>query len=177
MHIAIKDNVPTPARPSGIPQASSENSNYNREALAMFEDELSAYHYLEQLLWPNGVCCPGCGSAKVGKLNGASTRLGTFKCYGCRKIFSILHGTLMSGSQVPPHKWLQAMYLTEAGTKPMRPHQVCRILDVSPKTARSMMRRICEAADGLHPTFEQTASRPLRPQALPALIQEGPVGD
>jgi transposase-like protein len=151
MNIAIKDNVPTPARPSGVPQARSEHSNGIPETLAMFADELSAHRYLEGLLWPNGVCCPRCGSDKIGKLNGESTRLGIHKCYGCRKIFSILHGTLMSGSHVPPHKWLQAIYLTEGGTKPMRPHQLGRILDVSFNTARSMMRRIGEAADSLHP--------------------------
>jgi transposase-like protein len=146
MNIAIKDNVHTLARPSGMPQRRSENSNHDSEALSMFADELSAHRYLEGLLWPNGVRCPHCSSVRVGKLNGASKRLGTFKCYGCRKTFSILHGTLMSGSHVPPHKWLQAMYLTEGGTKPMRPHHLCRILDVSFKTAGSMMRRIGEAA-------------------------------
>lgn len=118
-----------------------------RQALSMFADEVSAYCYLERVLWPDGVSCPHCGSSKVGQLNGASTRLGTRKCYGCRKTFSILHSTLMSGSHVPPHKWLQAMYLTEGGAKPMRPQHLCRILNVSFKTAGSMMRRIVEAGE------------------------------
>ena len=118
-----------------------------RETLALFADELSAHRYLEGLLWPNGVCCPRCGSiGKVGKLNGETTRVGTYKCYVCRKAFSVLHGTLMSSSHVPAHKWLQAIYLTEGGTKPMRPYHLHRILNVSFKTASSMMRRIGEAA-------------------------------
>ena len=117
-----------------------------REALAMFADEVSAHRYLERVLWPNGVCCPSCGDrGKVGELNGTSTRVGTYKCYLCRKIFSILHGTLMSSSHVPAHKWLQAMYLTEGGSRPMRAHHLGRILNVSFKTAASMMRRIGDA--------------------------------
>jgi transposase-like protein len=117
-----------------------------RDALAIFADEVSAYRYLKRLRWPDGVWCPHCRSAKVGSLNGASTHSGTYKCYSCRKLFSLLRGTLMSGSHVPPHKWLQAMYLTEGGAKPMRAHHLSRILDVSFKTASSMMRRISEAA-------------------------------
>ena len=57
-----------------------------------------------------------------------------------------MHGTLLSASHVPAHKWLQAMYLTEGGTKPMRAHRLGRILNVSFKTAASMMRRLESAA-------------------------------
>ncbi|GEP57858.1 hypothetical protein RSO01_50240 [Reyranella soli] len=134
-----------------------------REALAMFADELSAHRYLERLLWPGGVCCPRCGNAKVGRLNGASTRLGTFKCYSCRKPFSLLHGTMMRSSHVPAHKWLQAVYLTDGGTKPMRPYHLQRILNVSLKTASSMMRRIGEAAGSLSPASTAKAPPPAAP--------------
>lgn len=124
----------------------SELDRKSREALAMFADEVSAHRYLERVLWPNGVDCPRCGtSARVRKLDGASTRAGTYKCYGCRKTFSLLHGTVMSSSHVPAHKWLQAIYLTDGGTKPMRPYHLHRILNVSFKTAASMMRRIGES--------------------------------
>jgi len=118
-----------------------------RDALAMFANEKSAHRYLERVLWPNGVCCPRCDSAaRVRKLEGASTRLGAYKCYGCRKVFSLLHGTVMSSSHVPAHKWLQAMYLTQGGAKPMRAHQLGSILNVSFKTAASMLRRIDDAS-------------------------------
>ena len=137
-----------------------ELNRNGREALAMFADELSAHRYLESLLWPNGVCCPRCGSAKVGKLNGASTRLGTFKCYGCRKAFSLLHGTVMRSSHVPAHKWLQAIYLTEGGTRPVQPYHLHRILNVSFKTAASMVRRIDQAADSLSPVSTTGAPSP-----------------
>jgi transposase-like protein len=116
-----------------------------RESLAMFSDEVSAHRYLERVLWPNGICCPRCGGGRVGELNGGSTRIGTYKCYKCRKVFSVLHGTLMSASHVPAHKWLQALWLTEGGTKPMRAYHLARILNVSFKTASSMMRRIAGA--------------------------------
>jgi len=118
-----------------------------RESLGMFADELSAHRYLERLLWPNGVSCPRCKSTtRVGRLDGASTRLGTYKCYSCRKSFYLLHGTMMKSSHVPAHKWLQAVYLTDGGTKPVQAYHLHRILNVSLKTASSMMRRISQAA-------------------------------
>lgn len=118
------------------------------EAFARFADEASAHRYLERLLWPDGVSCPHCGDNKrIGKLNGASTRIGTFKCYACRKSFGVTHGTLLSSSHVPAHKWLQAIYLTDGGTKQMRPHHLQQILNVSFKTASAMMRRLSEAAE------------------------------
>lgn len=123
------------------------NKRQGDEELALFADELSAYRYLEKVLWPEGPRCPRCASsAKVGKLRGGSTRIGTYKCYKCRRTFSVLNGTLMSNSHVPPHKWLQAIYLTEGGTKSVRSQHLQRILNVSFRTARSLNHRIRKAA-------------------------------
>lgn len=152
----------------GLGKMRREPDNQVREALALFADELSALRYLERILWPNGVCCPRCGPlGRVGKLNGASTRIGTYKCYKCRKTFSVLHGTLMSSSHVPAHKWLQAMYLTEGGTKTMRSHHLHRILNVSFKTAASMIRRLESAAAQLAIVVPTRTRRPQAASPLP----------
>jgi len=137
----------------------------------MFADEVGAHRYLESVLWPDGVCCPRCGSAaRVGKLGGASTRPGTYKCYGCPKVFSFLHGTVMSSSHVPAHKWLQAIYLTEGGARLMKPYHLQQILRVSYKTASSMMRHIGEAADSLRPRSPKAAPSEL---PLSSLLSAG----
>jgi transposase-like protein len=147
-----------------------------RDGLARFANELSAYEYVEHILWPNGPKCPHCGSEeRVGKLNGASTRIGAYKCYNCRKTFSVTHGTLFSSSHVPLHKWLQAIYLTEGGTKPMRPHHLQQILNVSFKTASSMIRRISEAAANQPSNFGRLAGnrRQKVPGTAPRLRHRG----
>ena len=83
----------------------SGNSNHVREALALCADELSALRYLEHILWPNGVCCPRCGHhGKAGKLNGASTRVGTYKCYGCRKTCVGCCRAVPRGAEEPQHR-------------------------------------------------------------------------
>jgi transposase-like protein len=137
-----------------------------RTALERFANELSAHQYLEGIIWPNGARCPHCGGTeRIGKLNGATTRLGTYKCYGCRKSFSVTHGTLFMSSHVPVHKWLQAIYLTGGGTKNIRPHHLQQILNVSFKTASFILRRISEAAA----SAEQTDT-PSRADAVVTII-------
>lgn len=137
-----------------------------RAALERFSNELSAHQYLEGIIWPNGVRCPHCGGTeRIGKLNGASTRLGTYKCYACRRSFSVTYGTLFMASHVPVHKWLQAIYLTGGGAKNIRPHQLQRILNVSFKTASFILRRISEAAA----SAEQTPS-PARTDTVGTVI-------
>jgi transposase-like protein len=140
---------------NGLPKASC------RGQLGHFANELSAHRYLEKILWPDGVvACPRCGDRdRLGKLNGETIRLGTYKCYACRRSFSITHGTLFASSHVPLHKWLQAIYLTDGGTAPIRPHHLGKILNVSFRTASAMLQRLHRHVDSACPA----AVRPTRP--------------
>ena len=115
----------------------------NNPMIAAFADELSAHQYLEAMVWPNGPVCLRCGApGRVGKIDGATTRIGTYKCYACRRLFCITHGTIFEGSHLPLHKWLQAIYLTDGGSKPIRPYHLARIVDVSCKTATDMLKKL-----------------------------------
>ena len=44
-------------------------------------------------------------------MGGKSTRIGLYKCYVCRKPFTVKIGTIFEDSHVPMHLWLQAIYL------------------------------------------------------------------
>jgi transposase-like protein len=116
-------------------------------ALACFEDELSALAYFEKIVWPNGRVCPRCGLAgRIGRLDGRSTKVGTFKCYACRRNFSITRGTIFDSTHVPLHKWMQAIYLSAGSAGSVRASQLARIIDVSFKTAVRMMKKLEDAA-------------------------------
>ena len=55
-----------------------------------FHDEQAAYDFVEARLWANGRVCPKCGViGQSGKLSGKSTRIGVYKCYACRKPFTV----------------------------------------------------------------------------------------
>jgi len=79
---------------------------------ARFRDERAAYAYVESQVWPNGRVCPHCGVFdRSGPLKGKSTRIGVYKCYACRKPFTVKVGTIFESSHVPLHIWLQAIHL------------------------------------------------------------------
>lgn len=111
-----------------------------------FHDEKSAYRYVEARLWPEGPVCPHCGGVeRVGALKGKSTRIGVYKCYQCRKPFTVKVGTVFEASHVPLRVWLQAMFLMAGSKKGISSNQLSRALSVTVKTAWFMSHRIREA--------------------------------
>jgi transposase-like protein len=111
-----------------------------------FLNEEAAYAFVEARLWPKGPVCPHCGSReRTGKMNGKSTRIGTYKCYVCRKHFTVKIGTIFEDSHVPMRLWLQAMYLICSSKKGFSANQLHRTIGVTLKTAWFMGHRIREA--------------------------------
>ena len=111
-----------------------------------FHNEEAAYAYVEARVWPTGPTCPKCGEMKrLSKMGGKSTRIGAYKCYKCRKPFTVKVGTVFDSSHVPMHIWLQAIYLICASKKGISSNQLHRTLGVTLKTAWFMSYRIREA--------------------------------
>jgi transposase-like protein len=112
-----------------------------------FQDEEAAFAYVEAHLWPNGPTCPHCGNAdaaKIGRLEGKTTRMGLRNCYECRKPFTVRMGTIFESSHVPLHLWLQIIYLMNACKKGIATRQIQRMLQCSMKTAWFLGHRIRE---------------------------------
>jgi transposase-like protein len=111
-----------------------------------FRSEEEAYQFVEHHIWPQGAICPRCGNAqRTGRLKGASTRIGTYKCYRCRKPFTVKIDTMFESSHVPMHVWLKAIFLLSSSDGRIKVGDLQRILEVSPKTAMLMIRRIEQA--------------------------------
>src|SRR5271156_4128556 len=92
-----------------------------------FRDEAAAFAYVEARLWPNGPVCKHCGSGdRVGALKGKTTRPGLYKCYSCRKPFTVRMGTVFESSHVPLRFWLQAIYLMASSKKGISTRQLQR---------------------------------------------------
>lgn len=111
-----------------------------------FHDEEAAYRFVEARVWPNGPVCPHCGGIeRISKMKGNSTRIGTYKCYQCRKPFTVKIGTIFEASHVAMHLWLQAIFLMASSKKGISANQLHRTLGVTLKTAWFMAHRIREA--------------------------------
>src|SRR5947209_6276142 len=111
-------------------------------------DEKAAYAYVEAKIWRTGRHCPHCGVVdRSGLLKGKSTRIGLYKCYACRKPFTVKIGTIFEDSHAPLNLWLQAMYLMCSSKKGISTNQLRRTLGVHMKTAWHMSHRIRLAMD------------------------------
>jgi transposase-like protein len=113
---------------------------------AYFHNETAAYKFVESMVWPQGPVCPHCGGVdRISPMKGRSTRIGTYKCYQCRKPFTVKIGTIFESSHIPLRFWLQAMFMMGSSKKGVSANQLHRMLGVTLKSAWFMCHRIREA--------------------------------
>jgi transposase-like protein len=111
-----------------------------------FNDEAAAYAFVEARLWANGRVCPHCGVIdRSGALKGKDDRIGLYKCYACRKKFTVKVGTIFEDSHVQMRDWLVAIHLICSSKKGFSANQLHRTLGVTLKTAWFIGHRIREA--------------------------------
>src|SRR3954447_18790708 len=111
-----------------------------------FQNEAAAFAYVEGKLWPNGPTCHHCGEReRLSRMAGKSTRHGLFKCYRCRKQFTVRMGSIFESSHLPLHLWLQVIHLMCASKKGISTRQIQRMLQCSMKTAWFLTMRIRHA--------------------------------
>src|SRR5690349_7716574 len=140
-----------------------------------FHEEDEAFAYVEARVWPEGPVCPHCGGVeRISKMQGKSTRKGLYKCYQCRKPFTVRMGTIFESSKVPLTVWLQAMYLIAGSKKGISSHQLARTLGLTVKTAWFLSHRIREAMrEGGFAPSAPTAGRlkSMRPTSAARLVR------
>jgi transposase-like protein len=113
---------------------------------AHFHDEKAAYAWVEARVWPEGPVCPHCGGFdRISPMGGKSTRIGAYKCYQCRKPFTVKVGTVFESSHVPMRLWLQAMFLLCSSKKGISANQLARTLGCTLKTGWFVGHRLREA--------------------------------
>jgi len=112
-----------------------------------FQNEEAALTWIEARLWPNGAVCPFCAATgeRVRKLGGKTTRPGLWKCYACRKPFTVKVKTVMEATHIPAQVWLQAMHLVCSSKKGISSNQLHRSLGITLKSAWFLSHRIREA--------------------------------
>ncbi|MBN9532854.1 MAG: IS1595 family transposase [Alphaproteobacteria bacterium] len=133
-----------------------------------FHDEEAAFVALEAIMWPQGKPehCPHCGV--VGKANRLAVQrskpskrnpngkpvYGLWKCYACRKQFTVRKGTIFEESRLELHLWFQAAFLMCSSKKGVSANQLHRTLGCTLKTAWFVAHRLREAmAEGLLSPF------------------------
>ena len=111
-----------------------------------FNDEAAAYAFVEAHLWVDGRPCPHCGVLdRSAPLKGKSNRIGLYKCYACRKPFTVKVGTIFEASHIQMRDWLAAIHLICSSKKGISANQLHRTLGITLKSAWFMSHRIREA--------------------------------
>jgi len=116
--------------------------------------EAKAIGLVEQLRWPNEAICPHCRMEGRGRKlppqrtkpskrhPGGKPVLGLWKCYACRRQFTVRVGSIFEDSPIPLGKWLLAIHLMCSSKKGISSNQVKRELGLSYEAAWFLTHRI-----------------------------------
>jgi len=72
---------------------------------AMFPTDAACRDYLCQIRWPNGFCCPRCGSEKAYPIGSV-----LYQCAKCRYQMSVIAGTIFQDTHKPLTMWFRAIW-------------------------------------------------------------------
>ena len=112
------------------------------EIIRMFPDDAAAERWFTKVRWPDGACCPHCGSVNV--QDGTAHKTMPYRCRDCRKWFSVKTGTVMQSSKLGLQVWAVASYLLTTGLKGQASMKLHRDLGITQKTAWHLAHRIRE---------------------------------
>jgi transposase-like protein len=109
-------------------------------AIEFFADPTRCDAFMVSLRWPNGVCCPLCGSTNVLHLPNQNR----WKCREkhARAQFSAKVGTIFEDSPIALKSWLLAVWMISNCKNGISSYELARALGVTQKTGWFMLHRI-----------------------------------
>jgi len=80
--------------------------------LAALLDDAKCFELVRQHRWPDGMCCPSCGSAAVARDGRDDTQphRQRYRCTACGTRFDDLTGTVLAGHHQPLRVWVLCLY-------------------------------------------------------------------
>ena len=143
------------------PHPASENENTPSigqallDTLQRYENESLAEAWLIAQRWPDGVCCPKCGSDNIARP--PDNKPMPYRCRGCRTQFSVKSHSALRSSKHSLGTWVQAFHICSALSNPTAV-DIRDVLSVTNKAGWNLAMRIHEAWE-----FRNTSGRSGRP--------------
>jgi transposase-like protein len=109
-----------------------------QEAMIYFADKRSAFDFVVEMRWPNGVSCPHCEGTD---LYFVKTRL-LWQCKSCKKQFTVKVGTIFEDSALGLDKWLCAIWMIANAKNGISSYEIHRALGITQKSAWFMLHRV-----------------------------------
>ena len=104
-------------------------------------DDAKCYALVRQQRWPDGVRCPGCGSARVIR-HGRDDTQGQrqrYRCKACAARFDDLTGTVLAGHHRPLRVWVLCLYLMGLN---LSNRQIAQELDLAEADVQAMTEQL-----------------------------------
>src|SRR4051812_9295185 len=109
--------------------------------LSSLIDDAKCYALVRQQRWPEGVRCPGCGSAAVirhGRDDSQEQRQ-RYRCKACAARFDDLTGTVLAGHHQPLRVWVLCLYLMGLN---LTNRQIAQELDLGETDVQAMTEQL-----------------------------------
>jgi transposase-like protein len=110
-------------------------------SLSSLIDDAKCYALVRQQRWPDGVRCPGCGSAEVIRHGRDDTQQHRqrYRCRGCDARFDDLTGTVLAGHHQPLRVWVLCLYLMGLN---LSNRQIAQELDLGETEVQAMTEQL-----------------------------------
>ena len=107
-------------------------------------DNRKCYELIRQYRWPDGVCCPHCGSDHIVKRGKDETQAERqrYRCKGCGHHFDDLSDSVFAGRHQPLRVWVGCLYLMGLN---LSNAQIARELDIHPNDVYRMTSELRQA--------------------------------
>ena len=109
-------------------------------------DELKAVEFMEKKRWGDSPICPRCNHENVKKMMSSDgkerNKRYLWRCYGCKKQFTVRIGTVFEDSRIPLKYWCLAFWRACSSKKGVSALQISRETGLSYKSTLFMMHRI-----------------------------------
>jgi transposase-like protein len=111
--------------------------------LAIMVDCEASFAFVEQRRWRFGRTCPRCGvKERFGAVCREGAGAGQYKCYACRRFFTLRTGTSLEGSHLALNLWLAALYMMVATNGRVSLHVMSDLLGVTMQTTVKLRRQL-----------------------------------
>ena len=122
------------------------------EAVRYYSDEQVCIDTVAAMRWPDGKpVCPKCGTAEGERKHYWIKTQKRWKCYSCRKQFSVKVDSVFEDSPLSLDKWLVAMWMLVSCKNGVSSYEIASTLGITQKSAWHLLHRIrlvLQGADG-----------------------------
>jgi transposase-like protein len=109
-------------------------------------DELAAVEFFERRRWGTTPRCAHCGSSNVRKMvdskTGQRNKRYLWRCYGCRKQYTVRIGAVYEESRLPMRHWAYAFWRAATSKKGVAALEIQRHCQITYRSALFLMNRI-----------------------------------